>query len=198
VHVTGEYVSRQQQEQIMAARLRNVGEDEMDVAIMQEREREINLVGALNMLDPMPWRCVGTTITFAHYHSIRRVLFFFSLSLLSVVCAPYHSFALVFPPCSYHSIPLLSFSFHRGLCSLPFIRPCFSPLFLSFYTFALFLFSPWFVLPTIHSLVLIILYPSANALIGGGKRERAERLVSGHGRVSERPARGGGRCGIQR
>jgi len=44
-------VSRQQQEQIMAARLRNVGEDEMDVAIMQEREREINLVRVIFFLN---------------------------------------------------------------------------------------------------------------------------------------------------
>ena len=44
-------MSRQQQEQIMAARLRNVGEDEMDVAIMQEREREINLVRVIFFLN---------------------------------------------------------------------------------------------------------------------------------------------------
>jgi len=40
----GAYVSRQQQEQLMAERLRAVGEEEVDLAIMQEREQHINQV----------------------------------------------------------------------------------------------------------------------------------------------------------
>ena len=40
----GAYVSRQQQEQLMVAKLRAVGEEEVDLAIMQEREQHINQV----------------------------------------------------------------------------------------------------------------------------------------------------------
>jgi hypothetical protein len=40
----GAYVSRQQQEQLMMDRLRAVGEEEVDLAIMQEREQHINHV----------------------------------------------------------------------------------------------------------------------------------------------------------
>jgi hypothetical protein len=40
----GEYVSRQQQEQALESRLRAVGEEEVDLAIMQEREVHINKV----------------------------------------------------------------------------------------------------------------------------------------------------------